>query len=144
MVNFLNSHHILNTFYRFYLLNQCIKLPIIGNSDNQVPLENAIVGVDGNVSEHGVGFMRDNRCDVGHNSDIIVADNPELGGEHTTALPGPVHANDSVWITFANVLSIRTFLLVYLYHTVGGDKPEDVVTINRVAATGELIFQTVK
>lgn len=48
---------IFNTLYCFHLFYQRGKLTVVGDTDNEIPLEDAVVRIDGYIAQHHVGFL---------------------------------------------------------------------------------------
>lgn len=114
----LHTDNVFNAFHRLDLLDQGGELSIVGNPDYEISLEYSVMRIDGDIAQHCVGFLGDDRGDVCHDTYVVITDNAQGGWEHLSAFAAPVGTNDAIGVTFADMKGIRAVGLMDLYRSI--------------------------
>ena len=132
------SVYLLHALHRFNLLYQRFQLGIVVYGHRQHAREQSVVRVDADGAQQDVVLLINNRRDVRHDADVVMADNTE-GNRilFALALSGPAGFHDAVGEAGTHLLGIRTVTTVNLDTAVDADESEHFVTVNRVTAFGQ-------
>ncbi len=66
------------------------------------------------------------------------------GRQGLSGLPAPVRAYHAVGIPCSDMVCIGTSFLVNLHHAVARDESEDAVAVDRIAASGKFVAESVE
>ena len=127
--------------YGAQLLDQAGESQRVVHQDGQYAVEKAIVRVNADASQHDVLFLGDNRSNVVDNTQIVLADNVERNGVGALSFASPTGFHDAVTATFVECGSVRAAFAVNLDAAAHGNKGKDVVTVNGIAATCQLVIK---
>ena len=108
------------------------------DQDGQLAIEQPVVAFDGDVAEHDVLFFRNDGRDVVHNAQVILSHHMQRDGISAAAFAGPTHFHHAIGEAFAHLAGVRAAVAVDFDAARNGDKTEDLVAVNRVAATCHL------
>ena len=100
--------NVLDAAHGLYLLNKCGELTVVGNPYHEIPLEHAVVRIDRDVAERDSLLVRDDRRDVGDDTDVVIAHHPESGRQHLPGLAAPVRTDHAIRITLLYMRRVGT------------------------------------
>ena len=106
-----------------------------------MPLEQAVVGVDGDAAHRDAFFFGNDRRDVGYDADVVVADDSQHDGVLRPLFARPAGFYDAVSELGAQIFGIGAVLAVYFDASLGGDEPEYLVSENGVAAFRQFVVE---
>lgn len=95
--------------------------------------------INTDTSQCNSGLFRDDRGDIGYDTYIIVSYYTQRNGILCSLrFTRPTCFYDTISETFAQVACIRAVATVYLDAAAYGNKPEDLISINRITTACQL------
>ena len=74
------------------------------DADHEVPFKKPVVRVDGNVAQHGIALLVDERSDVGNDADVVLPYYFQRGCELVAEFARPLRLDDAVRVFLHQVL----------------------------------------
>jgi hypothetical protein len=102
------------------------------------------VGVDINRAQDEAFILGDDTRKIVHDTDIVISDHSEGDAILRSPFPTPPGLHHPIAIATAQLRGVRAVLTMDLDTTVDRDESEDGVTIDGLAATGQLIVEALQ
>ena len=109
------------------------------DADHEVPFKKPVVRVDGNVAQHGVTLLVDERSDVSNDTNVVLPYDFQCGGELVAKFARPLRLDDAVRIFLHQVLHVATVHAVDFNGSGTGYETHNLVAIDWIAALRELV-----
>ena len=100
--------------------------------------------VDVDRAKYEFLVLGDNAREVVHNTDIVIADNPECDGILRGPFTAPLSLDHAIAVTASQFWGVRTILPVNLDTAIDGDKAEDWITIDWMTTACQLVVQALQ
>lgn len=78
------------------------------DANHEVAFKKSVVRVDGNVAQHGIALLVDERSDVGNDTNVVLPHHFQRGGELVAEFARPLRLDDAVRVFLHQVLHVTT------------------------------------
>ena len=135
----LPAAHLLHTFHGAELLDEGFQVRGVVHHHGEHAAEQSVVRVDADGAQQDVALLADDGGDVRHDADVVVSDDAQRDGVLLAlALAGPAGLDDAVGEAGVHLAGIGAVAAVDLDAAGDGHEAEHLVTVDGVAAFGQL------